>query len=381
MATNESTQILCVDDQPEVLEGLTLHLRRRFKVMTATNGQAGLGVLEEHPSVAVIVSDMRMPGMDGAAFLTRARQIAPDAARILLTGQASLDSAIAAVNGGHIFRFLTKPCPPPALMAAIEAGVELHRLVTAERVLLEETLQGSIKAVIDVLALANPLAFGRASRIKDFAGSLAASLEVPNRWAIDVSAMLSQIGMIILPTETLEKVYAGVELTDDEKAMVARAPAVAEQLLRTIPRLEGVRGILRNYPKPYAEIHASTKDAEAIAFGARILRIAIDFNELEGQGLSPAAAIDTMRGRTGVYDPMMLETFGSLKHAEPQHEIREVAFSALQAGMILFQDVKLVSGPMLMARGYEVTEGFVERARGFARGAVRDPIRVIMPKR
>ena len=149
-------KVLCVDDEPQVLEGLALHLRRSYDVVTATSGAAALDVLGKDGVTAVIISDMRMPAMDGAAFLSRARQLVPDATRILLTGQSSLAAAIGAVNDGHIFRFLTKPCAPPALMAAVGDGAEQHRLVRAEKVLLEQTLHGSIKAMTDILALANP---------------------------------------------------------------------------------------------------------------------------------------------------------------------------------------------------------------------------------
>src|SRR4051812_43176501 len=105
MATKNLTKVLCVDDEPEILEGLSLHLRRRYDVLTATSGAAGLELLRADQSVAVVVSDMQMPSMNGAAFLMQARGIVPDAVRLLLTGHANLDSAIAAVNDGQIFRF------------------------------------------------------------------------------------------------------------------------------------------------------------------------------------------------------------------------------------------------------------------------------------
>ena len=153
---NAPPRILCVDDERAVLDGLSLHLRRRYQVLTAQSGAEGLEILGREAGINVVVSDMRMPVMDGAAFLTRARALVPDVVRVLLTGQADLDSAIAVINEGRIFRFLTKPCPPATMMGALEAAVEQHRLITSERVLLEQTLHGSIKALTDILALANP---------------------------------------------------------------------------------------------------------------------------------------------------------------------------------------------------------------------------------
>ncbi|MEP7306142.1 MAG: response regulator [Acidobacteriota bacterium] len=251
-------KILCVDDEPNILEGLALNLRRRYEVITAPGGTAGLAALQRDGAIEVVISDMRMPGMDGAAFLNKARQVAPNAVRMLLTGQTDLDSAIAAINQGQIFRFLTKPCLPIALILAVEAALEQHRLVTAERVLLEQTLHGSIEALTDVLALTSPVSFGRAIRIKLLVSEMAALLAMPERWQVEVAAMLSQLGCLTLPAETLENVYYGRTLSADEEQMVARLPALTEQLLGRIPRLETVRAILSSCSKPYRPPSPST---------------------------------------------------------------------------------------------------------------------------
>ena len=105
-------RVLFVDDEPAVLEALALNLRRTYDVVTATSGQAGLEYLWAQSDFAVVVSDMRMPKMDGTTFLALARDAAPDAVRILLTGHTDIDAAVKVVNHGQIFRFLTKPCPP-----------------------------------------------------------------------------------------------------------------------------------------------------------------------------------------------------------------------------------------------------------------------------
>src|SRR6266545_290994 len=117
-------RILCVDDEPNVLEGLSLHLRRRHEVWTATSGADALALLARDGPPEVIISDMRMPGMDGAVFLSKARQLYPETVRLLLTGQTDLMSAVSAVNQGQIFRFLTKPCAPADMLAAVASAVE-----------------------------------------------------------------------------------------------------------------------------------------------------------------------------------------------------------------------------------------------------------------
>ena len=147
--------VLCVDDEPEVLQANAMLLRRKYEVLTANSGIAALELLKTK-TPAVIISDMRMPGMDGATLLARVHEIMPSMSRILLTGQADTKAAAAAVNQGRIFRFLMKPCGVDELLEAIAAGVEQHRVIGAEQVLLDQTLRGAVRALGHLLALIDP---------------------------------------------------------------------------------------------------------------------------------------------------------------------------------------------------------------------------------
>jgi CheY-like chemotaxis protein len=372
--------VLCVDDEPNVLEGLSLMLRRRFEVVTASSGIAGLEALRQR-AMSVVISDMRMPGMDGATFLSRAREILPDAVRILLTGHSGLDAAIAAVNDGQIFRFLTKPCPPPLLISTVEAAAAQHRLLTSEKVLLEQTLRGCIKALTDVLSLSNPVAFGRTMRIRQHVTDLVTRLEMGECWQLDVAAMVCQLGSVALPPETASKLYYGQRLTAEEAKMVSRMPAVTEQLLGSIPRLEAVVAILAGHTKPFRPVDPNRVDPEkALALrGAEILKLAADFEALEAQGESSASALDTMCGRTGRYEPALLKAFVALRGGHGHDEVREVPLSALRVGMVFAEDLKMAGGVLLAARGYRVTGGFVERVGNFREDSINKTVRVIAP--
>jgi len=138
MGNNDKLRVLCVYDEPNVLEELALHLRRRYEVVTAASGQAGLELLEKNAATAVVISNMRMSGMDGATFLSRVRAILPDTVRILLTGQSDLSSDIK-VNDRQLFRFLRSQCAPQVLLTSVEAAVLQYLLLSSERVLLRET--------------------------------------------------------------------------------------------------------------------------------------------------------------------------------------------------------------------------------------------------
>src|SRR5215210_6025004 len=245
MSTQSRPRVLCVDDEPQVLEGLRDNLRRSFDVEVAESGTEGLEMLRRAPNAfEIVISDMRMPVMSGSVFLGEARRVAPNAVRILLTGYADAKAAVRAVNDGQIFRFLTKPCPADELLRACAAALMHRRIIAAERTLLEQTLRGSVQALTDVLALASPGVFGHADRVRTLAAQIAERLGVEDAWEIEVAAMLSHVGAITLPTETAERLRTGLPLSADEQAMVDRVPGATARIIGHIPRMEGVLQIV-----------------------------------------------------------------------------------------------------------------------------------------
>jgi response regulator RpfG family c-di-GMP phosphodiesterase len=373
--SNGRPRILCVDDEEHVLDSFRDTFRRIFDVRTATGATAALAMLRQEPDAyAVILSDMRMPGMFGSEFLREARAVAPASVRILLTGYADLDSAIRAVNDAQLFRFLTKPCESEQLVRAGLAALAQHRLVTAERVLLEQTLRGCVNALVEVLALASPAAFGRAGRVRDYVRKFAETLALENRWEIEVAAMLAHIGAVTLPSQTAEKLYTGHSLSPEEKAMVDRMPQSARRLLANIPRLDGVVKILDAYNG------RSPANGEPPPVGANMLRIAVDYEELESSGLTDTVALGAMRGR-GSYDPQLLDAFSRVVGVGGQAPlVRELSLSDLRTGMTLADDVQTLGGQLLVARGQTVSDHLLERLTNL-RADLREPLRVIESSR
>jgi response regulator RpfG family c-di-GMP phosphodiesterase len=376
-------RVLFVDDERALLDGIARNLRtEHFEVTTAFSAAEALWKMEKAGPFAVIVSDLRMPGMDGVALLRKTRKLFPDTVRVLFTGQPDLDHAIAAINEGAIFRFVTKPCSRVLLAVTVRGAVEQHRLITAERELLQQTLRGSIKALADVLGLVSPLAFGRASRLRQTTAALAAALSVFESWHVEVAAMLSQIGSLALPPATLEKAYQGEELSETELEMVRRIPDVAEQVLGNIPRLDPVLEILRCQHKHFDGTGPPSGMAggEAIPWGARALKAAIDIDILEAGGLTPSLAVDTMREREGWYDPAILEALSEIRKSNGRARVRELPLDGLSAGMVLAQNILTAKGNLLVARGQEVTAGLIEKIRNSCPGRLHDePVRVILP--
>src|ERR1035438_9523234 len=144
-------KILLVDDDSNILEGYRRGLIREFLLETALGGEQALTLAAENGPYAVVVSDMRMPGMDGIQLLSRIKALSPDTIRVMLTGNTDTDTAINAINEGSIFRFLNKPCSKEVMAKTITAALMQYRLVTAEKHLLEQTLSGSLQVLTEVL--------------------------------------------------------------------------------------------------------------------------------------------------------------------------------------------------------------------------------------
>jgi response regulator RpfG family c-di-GMP phosphodiesterase len=373
--------ILCVDDDANLLDGLKRQLRKQFTLETALSGEAGLVLLKEQGPLAVVVSDMRMPGMNGARFLAQVRALAPDTVRILLTGQTDIQDAIAAVNEGNIFRFLTKPCPPEVLASALQAALQQYHLITAERTLLEQTLRGSVKVLTDVLGLINPVAFGRATRLKRYVLHIARHLELSDVWRFELAAMLCQLGCVTLPAEILDKVNAGQPLTVEEQRLYANHPAVGHELIRHIPRLEAVAEMIAHQQQPYTHGGAlqTVQERDEVVIGAHILRVVLDFDRLVSRGMSHHDAVVALLQQPDIYGIVAALQDMELEEAEAVAQLLTVR--DLYPGMVLDENIRTKTGLLVIARGHEVTYAMMERLRSYAkRVPLVEPFRVLIPR-
>lgn len=302
-------KILFVDDEPAVLEGYKRVLHKEFQPHTAVGAHEALGSIAANGPYAVVVSDMRMPDMDGVQLLSHISTISPNTVRVILTGHADLQSAIGAVNEGRIFRFLTKPCESDVLKNALTTCLVQYRLITAEKDLLENTLMGSIKVLTDVLSLANPAAFGRAVRIRRYVQHLVAKLNLDNPWRYEVAAMLSQLGCITLSPEVIEAAYYGKELTPEEQTAFDMHPSVARNLLSNIPRLDCIAWIIGQQRSGAAA--PETKMPDSMRMGVDILRVAIAFDDHKIRGCNDSEALTKLQYDTRL-DPQIVRALRNL---------------------------------------------------------------------
>jgi response regulator RpfG family c-di-GMP phosphodiesterase len=379
MEARAKPQVLCVDDEIRVAEGVALLLRKEFDVQVASSGANALEKLREMTELAVVISDMRMPNMDGAAFLHEVMLRRPDASRILLTGEAGVDGAIRAVNEGQIFRFLRKPCPFDQLKPAVDAAVIYHRMVVAERNVLKDTLLGCINALMEVLAIANPVAFGRAGQIKRRAMDLARRLGTPDFWQLEAAASLSQLGYAALPPVLVEKVYRGSALTPAEQAQVDTVPDMSNKLLEHIPRLEPVIQILAALK--WSDTQMAALGGGTVGLGTRILSLILEYDTLTARGMTHDAICDHLCARTARFGPKLISQLdASLVASTDRETARELRLRDVSPGMLLQEEIRTGAGVLIVPRGFQVTQTFLERLGNMAPELLDTSVRVALPE-
>lgn len=361
-------KILFVDDDERILQAFKRRLYRKYKFHIANSGSEGLEKIEKEGPFAVVISDMQMPSMDGLTFLKEVAKQAPLTARIMLTGNADRQTAVSAVNEGQVFRYLNKPCTQEELCAAVDNALDYHRTLVAERELLENTLAGSVKLLVDILALNDPSTFKQTSVLRSAGKRLAKFLRHPNMWELDMTILLSSIGEVVLPPELRAKKSAGEELDDIEQTLFAQTPKVTKELLLNIPRMEHIANAIYYSQKNY-DGSGFPKDGtkgDDIPYNARILNL-LQHLISTADGHAPNKEIfDQLQEKANLLDPALLNAARKcfLDSQEANGVIRkkvETTIQDLKPGDILQQNLLTKTGKMAFSADHELTEALVNK--------------------
>jgi response regulator RpfG family c-di-GMP phosphodiesterase len=365
--------ILVVDDDVNLLSAMRRQLRGRFNVVTAGSGEEALTLIKSKDRPAVILCDMRMGGMNGVETLRQVKELDSDIVRLMLTGNADMQTAIDAINGGNIFRFLTKPCPPETLVAGLDAALQQHRLIVAERELLEMTLAGSVKVLTDLLAMASPEGFRRANRISGWARKVAPEIKLPMRWQLDLAAMLAPLGLVSLPDEIIEKMSKGAVLTTQERDLIERSPEAGRTIIANIPRLAGVAQsvYLQNRGYDGSGFPDGGPRGADIPAEARVLKILNDLADVCSSAAPTRNDFDILLAKASRYDPALFSSIRSslemVSDAGPPRVARTIPTDLLRPGMILADDVINREGRLVLAADMEIGELQVDRLRNLSK--------------
>lgn len=355
-------KVLFVDDEQSLLNGIRRVIRTGFELHFAESGAAALELVRAHGPFAVVVSDMRMPVMNGAELLEKLAATAPETVRVMLTGNADQQTAIDAVNRGKIYRFVNKPCQAADLVEVLNGACRQYDLVMAEKVLMEQTLSGVVRLLIEILNSAYPAVFVRVQSLRDLARAYAGALG-GRAWMIDLAAMLSHIGWLTLPHDLVTRSINGAPVSPVEGELMAEVHTTAARLLAGIPRLEELSAIIA--PKP------GTDSIDGRIF--TLLRAASE--AMRRDRCSLAAVLEP--GRLQQVDAMLAERLRELarapgRAAEAAAAPESVAIRIESAGQIrlgdrLIEDLSFESGELAIGKGIEINEFLLEKLGNLAR--------------
>lgn len=376
---SEKPKILMVDDEHNLLASFRRTLSSEFEVFTAMGGREALRVMDERGPFPVVVTDMRMPEMDGVAFVCAARTQHKDTVYMMLTGNADQQTAMDAINKGHVFRFLNKPCPPEALKQTLLACARQYELQQSERVLFRDTLSGAVKLLVEMIALSDPGLQHAVAAIRGSVIEIGNELGIAQESRLPLAASLCLIGGLVV---------AGREGRDDlSEEYLETCAQIGSKLLRRIKRLEEVAQIIERQREvgPLPEQLDSPEPAHRIQLCSQVLRFAMDLQRatLAANG-NRGDALERLAAFTGNYDPRLVQAAKRMAERERLRTSTRlvscvaVEVVALRPNMTLAQDVKTNDGKQVMSNGQPLSDVHIELLRKFAElGYIEDVVVVL----
>ncbi|WP_374580939.1 HD domain-containing phosphohydrolase [Pseudoduganella sp.] len=396
--------ILCVDDEPNILSALRRLLRGKgYQVLTADSGAEGLQLLAQQP-VDLVISDMRMPEMDGARFLAQVRERWPGTVRLLLTGYSDVQSIQDAINCGEIYRYITKPWDDSDLLLIVRHALERHALeqeklrlealtrqqneelrrlnASLEQKVEERTRQlkanflTTIKILSSIAEMRGSSVPGHARQVAELARRIAVQLQLEPQEVQDVfiAALLHDLGRIGFSDEALRTPVTALQ--GEALAQYRKHPLHAEHLLMPLADLAGTAAIVRHQLERFdGQGFPDRQLGFAIPIGARILALAADYYNLQ-QGalvqrhLRPEEAKSLLLDGAGKrYDPAVVQAFrqvvdGGVRGAAEAHDL-ELLSGELVPGMALSRDVVSRDGLMLLAADHVLDARMIRQLQDF----------------
>lgn len=369
-------KVLLVDDDANILSALQRRLRRKFDIETALCGEEGETAINFLGPFAVIVSDMSMPRVDGADFLSKVLQQSPDTVRIMLTGNADQATAARAVNEAHVYRFLNKPCEALELEDAIADAIEEHRRIVSEREMMSQTVHGVVAMLSKVLSLVSPVAFGRANRLKILAAELAEAAEIDEPWELEIAATLSQLGAVTMPESLMQRLVDNQPLTDDEQQLAEGQFRVAAGLVSEAPRLEAVARVVELQS---TDLEPNDGDPPRIVRNANLLSAMLAFESLTASGRSGPDVLLELSKDSRFKDQIAIDALRKTVAKHDQRRVLDIEVNELADGMRLIDDVSTTDGITLVAKGHDVTESLRLRLQNYASThSLKLPLRALM---
>ncbi len=380
-----SSKVLFVDDDTRILSAFRRRLRKKYDFHVAEGAEEALHMLACEDPFALVISDQQMPGMKGIEFLKIVMERYPSTVRIMLTGNADRETAVASVNESGVFRYLNKPCALEAIINAVDAGLAEHKLLAGRQNLLEGTLAGSIKLISEMIANCDPDASTKAKKLHKYAHRVALYMKVEKVWELDVAARLSPLATIMLAPAIRLKLAAGSDLSPQEKLAVAKGPVAAQKLILNMPRMKDVAETLLYIEKgfdgsgpPQAEVSGLD-----IPLNARILYLLRALLEKAGDGPITSETFSDLLSDINRFDPGLVQAARACclnpgANAATKLKELQIDITALKTGDKAVEDFKTRAGNKVLSAGAELTATTLEKIRAFHETRpIAQPVRIL----
>nr|WP_320131124.1 response regulator [uncultured Holophaga sp.] len=361
-----SRKILLVDDDENVLQGYYRNLSRLFPIEVAMGGEQALQAMEDHGPFAVVVADMRMPGMDGLELLKIIKERWPEVIRVMLTGNADQGTAMDAVNQGEVFRFLTKPYSPDLMKTVLLAALRQHHLQQSEKILLERTLMGSLRVLTELIGFANPEASHLAQLTRERVRALGAGMGLESTWDLEAAALLAPIGQAMLPMSLRSKLRERKPLSISEHTMLTRVPEFGARLVENIPRMERVANLIR------LQAAEGGGDREAT-----LLWLVSEFSRRDQERHDALVVLEEMRLQLDAALAGPLAAMARLFTPVPALPERSLPHDQIPEGSLLAKDILDPAGNPILMRGLRLDRAHLDLIGALINlRVVTDPIHI-----
>ncbi len=319
----DNATILLVDDEINNLQLLKRTFHRKYNILTAQNGLEGLKTFEENmDKIALIVSDHKMPIMDGTEFLEKVNNLAPDVVKILLTGFADVEILTDAVNKCNLFQYMLKPFEPEELTNIVNLGINKYNLTSLKAVILKdlkELFYKTIKSISSALDSKDPYTHGHSLRVTLYSLILAKEMDFDEKLLeeIETAGLLHDIGKIAIPQNILCKPG---KLTDEEFAVMKSHPNNSEKLILSVKKLAGISSWLKAHHERWdGKGYPDGLKGEEIPLSSRIVAIADTYDAMTStrsyrKALDHEVAIEEIKRCSGSqFDPNLASKFIELE--------------------------------------------------------------------
>ena len=372
--------ILVVDDEDINLLLLEELLSTNdYNVIKAKNGwEAFDRVLEEQPDL--ILLDILMPEMDGydACVKLKDHPKTKEIPVIFVTSKTEEVNETLGFEYGAV-DYIRKPISPSVVLARVKTHLEIREAKIQLQELLSKTLLGTVRILNDILTFIDPAFHSMISRLKRYVRDISSYLDLSDRWRLELAAMLSHIGCVVIPRETLEKINSGKVVSEVEQNMFDMHPKVAQDLLSKIPRLKSVAVMIgkQRIPVDPNQLMQDLSQWDPVDLGGQMLKTVIDYDRMLTSGLSAEEALSEMRGKKEGYLPLLLDALEAVAKIDRDKDVQQVMFRELQEGHILMEDLYTKSGALIVKKGRELTANTLTLLLPFAQtGGIKEPIMV-----